>query len=282
MPAGYLHQRCAELAAKGAGISPEPSAAYILGAQGPDPLFALGIFPLGVHSQPERYGNTVHTRRAGAFLLALLEAAKGGTAAQRAYAMGFLTHNALDSTAHPHVYKNSLKKNGQYSSTLHMALEKRWDARRYSKDGLKGAPVWLPGAEEARPYWPEIAALWEKAAQAVFPEEGITAELVMKALSDSARICRITHSPRGIKYAAFWALERLIGKPQLLTSQMVPRFPKRDADEQSENKLFEKGVEKAQPMLSAAKKYYAGELNTEALAKVVGNRGYDTGTESLP
>jgi len=282
MPAGYLHQRCAEIAAARAGLSPEPAAAFVLGAQGPDFLFALGIFPLRLSSKPAPFGNTLHERRTGAFLTSLFAAARCGTAAQQAYALGFLTHYALDTTAHPYVYSQSNRPDGSYSSEKHLALEKRWDARKYRADGRRGAPVWLPGVREAEPYWREIAAIWAGAADRVFPEEGITESLIQTALSDSARVCRLTHSPRGVKYGAIWLVERLAGMPGKLTSQMVPRYPRRDADEEIEKRLFEEGVRRAVDLLAAGTAFLSGALDEAAFSAVIGDLGYGTGIQSLP
>lgn len=48
---------------------------------------------------------------------------------------------------------------------------------------------------------------------------------MLRAFADAARVNRLTHSPLGGKYALVWVLERIIGKPCLVTSQMAPRFP---------------------------------------------------------
>lgn len=141
MPSGYLHQLCAERACGMAGITPVEGDALCLGAQGPDPLFVLGMFPLRLSSRPSKVGALIHQHRTGAFLCALADRAKRGTAVERAFTMGFFTHYALDSTVHPYVYSQSLDRHGRYSSALHMRLEKRWDALYYRRRAI-GARRW--------------------------------------------------------------------------------------------------------------------------------------------
>ena len=82
MPSGYLHQLCAERACGMAGITPVEGDALCLGAQGPDPLFVLGMFPLRLSSRPSKVGALIHQHRTGAFLCALADRAKRGTGAR--------------------------------------------------------------------------------------------------------------------------------------------------------------------------------------------------------
>ncbi len=298
MPSGYLHKRCAEKAVELSGVTIKERDALVLGAQGPDPLFMLGIFPLGPSSRPGPLGNLLHTRRTGAFLCALCRRAKDGSEVERAYAMGFLTHYALDSTVHPYVYAHSVDKHGKYSSLLHMRLEKRWDTLFYRQDGHRSTPVIMPGVAETRPVWEQIADLWAVAINDVFPEECVTRETVLKALGGAERVNRLTHSPSGVKYGAVWVLERVIGKAGLATSQMAPRFlPRADitnADhaqwrapaypdtprDEGLMELYDRAVKRATELLTAARGYFGGTLPEEAFAAAVGNAQYDTGMES--
>lgn len=295
MPSGYLHLTCAIRAMERAGLSGLSREAFILGAHGPDPLFTLGIFPLRFSSKPLPYGKALHTTRTGAHLMALLERAKGAGIAQRSFAMGFLTHYALDSTVHPYVYAHSDDPKKGYSSALHMRLEKQWDALYHRRDGGRGTPYAMPGISEAKPFWPAVAALWQSALAEAYPELSITADALLKAFSDAERAGRLTHSGTGIKYAAVWCLERLLGRPALLTSQMTPRFVSRKDIENSAHRtwrakseplrerteglseLFEMAVERAAALLLFAERYFRDELSSQALAEAIGNVGYDTG-----
>lgn len=301
MPAGYLHKLCARRACQVAGITPVARDVLTLGAQGPDPLFTLGIFPLRLSSRPSKLGNLLHSYRTGAFLTTLCRLAKDAGPVERAYAMGFLTHNALDSTVHPYVYAHSNRENGQYSSTKHMALEKSWDVLYYRREGHeRGTPRFMPDAEKTQAHWPQITAFWQRAIAEVYPEEHVTVEMAQQALSGVLRVNRLTYSPRGIKYRIVWLLERLIGKPNLATSQMTLTRPAKgdiineanapwrspfapdETRTEGLDELFERSVLRAAELLRAANQYFDGELDEGGLSAIIGNIGYDTGLESKP
>lgn len=300
MPSGYLHALCARRACALSGVTPSQADVMTLGAQGPDPLFTLGLFPLRPSSKPGKLGGLLHEYRTGAFLQALCRRAKEGSEVQRDFALGFLTHYALDSTVHPYVYAHSRQADGSYSSSVHMRLEKHWDALYYRREGHRGTPVIMPGPKETKPLWPEIARLLSGAINDVFPEQDIDDAKIMEALSGTAYINRLTHSPSGIKYGLVWLAERLLGKPGMATSQMTPRFPsKKDITNEAHRPwrspfdpdvertegleaLYERGTNRAAELLAAGHGCFTGAVGEEELARVIGNFGYDSGMQSKP
>ena len=88
------------------GGSRDEADAFLLGNQGPDPLFyAVADFRATAY---HKLGNTMHSRKP-AELLAALKDSLGVLDPEekplgRAYALGFLCHYALDSAVHPLVY----------------------------------------------------------------------------------------------------------------------------------------------------------------------------------
>lgn len=88
------------------GGSRDEAEAFLLGNQGPDPLFYTVLSPqLREHN---RLGSTMHNKKPSE-LLAAFKNSLGilGSAeleAGRAYALGFLCHYTLDSTMHPFVF----------------------------------------------------------------------------------------------------------------------------------------------------------------------------------
>ena len=80
--------------------------AFLLGNQGPDPLFYLVIDPLMRKWSP--LGNVMHAARPARLLVAMREAAERLEGRERrlarAYVAGFACHWQLDSTIHPFVY----------------------------------------------------------------------------------------------------------------------------------------------------------------------------------
>ena len=302
MPSGYLHKRFALEACKQADVSITEEDVFVMGAQGPDPLFTLGIFPLRFSSKPKRYGKILHTTRTGAFLCKLCELAREKGDVQQAYTMGFLTHYALDSTVHPYVYAHSLDQYGNYSSAIHMRLEKNWDAIFYQRDGYSDTPVAMPGVQESQAAWPLLALLLSRAVGDVYPETPLPKEEALEAFQSTVKANKLTHSPGGTKFAVASVVEKLFAKnPYMLTSQISPLYP---IEEDIENKTHEEWTPPAEPervrtesledlyqmalyraaeLLRAAQAYMQGkQLSMDALQSVIGNVGYDTGIQSLP
>lgn len=88
------------------GGSKDEADAFLLGNQGPDPLFYAAIDPLV--ARYHTLGHAMHAERP-ALLLAELKRSIGllqpdERPVARAYALGFLCHYTLDSTVHPFVY----------------------------------------------------------------------------------------------------------------------------------------------------------------------------------
>ena len=101
----YAHERLAFLAAEGAELEPYVYAqqpAYLLGASGPDVLFFHYCWRFGNRYKLPSLGFLMHKARTNAFFEALF--LRASTNAQRAYALGFLCHYALDHCVHPYVY----------------------------------------------------------------------------------------------------------------------------------------------------------------------------------
>lgn len=85
----------------------EEQDAFLLGNQGPDPLFYLVADPL-LDASTHDLGEVMHHQRPTHLLLALRDALTNLSPSERhigeAYAAGFLCHYLLDSTEHPFVF----------------------------------------------------------------------------------------------------------------------------------------------------------------------------------
>lgn len=88
-------------------ITPDQRDAFILGNQGPDPLFYLQIAPRRWDLY-KRLGSTMHHDAPSTLMLCLRRAVDDMPAEEqsvaRAYAAGFVCHFLLDSSVHPLVY----------------------------------------------------------------------------------------------------------------------------------------------------------------------------------
>ncbi len=88
------------------GSSKEESDAFLLGNQGPDPLFYVVLNPL--YAPAVRLGSLMHKADPAELLPAFKQAAAGFSGDQeaiaRAYVLGLAAHWRLDRTVHPFVY----------------------------------------------------------------------------------------------------------------------------------------------------------------------------------
>ena len=88
------------------GGTKDEAEAFLLGNQGPDPLFYSIANPL--LSSVHRRGNIMHKEKPNEILVAFKQAIdaldEADRSVGRAYALGFLGHYVLDSTMHPLVY----------------------------------------------------------------------------------------------------------------------------------------------------------------------------------
>ena len=115
----------------------EEREAFLLGNQGPDPLFYLAADPL-LHRYA-KYASIMHKEKTPELLLSMRDAIAPlplkDVAVARAYIAGFLCHYMLDSAAHPFVYywQNMLISQGvegldeSAKNQVHAEIEKDLD-----------------------------------------------------------------------------------------------------------------------------------------------------------
>lgn len=91
---------------RAAGATPAERDAFLLGNQGPDPLFYLEANPF--FQSYYRLGNVMHNEEPAALLAAFADAVETVPVLDKpiaqAYVRGFLCHYALDSCAHPLIF----------------------------------------------------------------------------------------------------------------------------------------------------------------------------------
>ena len=111
MPEAYTHIRIARAALAQSGQTAASAAAFEMGANGPDPLFAYKVLARRRPYDLAALGNRLHEEQCGAFLRALVF--RAWSPAQRSYVLGFLTHYAADATLHPYV-EAACREGGQF------------------------------------------------------------------------------------------------------------------------------------------------------------------------
>lgn len=210
--------------------------AFLLGNQGPDPLFYLVIDPLMRKWSP--LGNIMHDARPAPLLLAMREAAERLEGKERqiakAYVAGFACHWQLDSAMHPFVYfwqygicgagvDGLTEKDG---SRVHAEIERDFDEMvLYTLTGRT--------TEGYRPHEQVLQARWH-VLQAINKVYFYVALWVYgratdpRVFSTAAIDFRLTQhvfdSPRGYKRGVFGTVERaLTGSPYSLVTSMSHR-----------------------------------------------------------
>ena len=105
----YAHERVAKRAAELIeSTAAERPAAFLTGAEGPDPMFFHGFWRCKARGFSFRkLGLHLHAVRCPEFLWELVAGAE--TSVQKAYTLGFFTHYALDQILHPYIYDQCRK-----------------------------------------------------------------------------------------------------------------------------------------------------------------------------
>ena len=223
MAEAYTHLRIARCAAAVIAL-PGDEKAYLLGANGPDPLFAYKVLAKRKPYPLPELGQRIHTERCGEFLLELVR--RSETAAQRCYTLGFLTHYAADCAFHPYVAACTAEGGAFHRAEGHGFCEVALDTYFHMKDtGRAGVPardaVVMPTTSELA----EIPALLRGALLAVYGED-----VPLLAITDAFRGFRRLHgffySPLGGKKAlAAFADKCILRRTGWAMSHMTPACP---------------------------------------------------------
>lgn len=106
--------------------------AFIWGASGPDVLFCHRVLPFQTERSLSRFGSRMHNEPAHRLLNALVEYANATQdELAMSYALGFITHYAFDSVAHPYILYASeqiaYRQPEKHSSIAHNEIEAALD-----------------------------------------------------------------------------------------------------------------------------------------------------------
>ena len=294
MPEAYTHIRIARAARAQSKTGVSSTAAYEMGASGPDPLFAYQLLSSHRAYPLPQLGRRMHEEQCGRFLRTIIFAAV--TAAQRSYVLGFLTHYAADSILHPYVAFQCGAGGQFHIPEGHGFCEVAMDTMFYKQDCGKNA---VP-ADVAAPKLPpqelaEIAQLLHDAILRVFQAD-IPNEALADCFHDFHTLHRLFYAPGWWKRAVVrWAEKHILHRPGYGLSHMTPAplpdggfaslwenpftHTKRDAGPQQ---LCAEAAYLAVGYLKAATAYWEGRSIKESLAMAIGDRSYSTGLLSKP
>lgn len=203
--------------------------AYYWGAQGPDFLFCHRYLQAAVKREVKslkEYGSALHKTPPSATLAAMREfIKKRPDPSYLSYALGFLCHYALDSTAHPYVNcrAQSLAQERPHENpgSMHGEIEAALDAIV-----LRWRTGKLPSQVKLSDMFPKnegvqrkIACLYKELLFAVYGAQVSEAQLY-EATKDARFVFACLTDRSGLKRSLFSLLER--GRTGYVTSHLVP------------------------------------------------------------
>lgn len=210
--------------------------AFLLGNQGPDPLFYL-LVDASAHEW-HTLGNVMHDARTAPLFLALREAADAlegrERAVARAYVAGFACHWQLDSAAHPLVYhwQYGICAAGvegldeRHGSRVHAEIERDWDEAVLFAHTGRTVATYAPHERVllgSREVLAVIDGLYVAAAREVY---GLAApdDVYTRGVQSFRFVQRLFDSPGGGKRAVLGRVERAFTRePYSLLNSMSHR-----------------------------------------------------------
>lgn len=206
--------------------------AFLLGNQGPDPLFYLIANPL--LKDQAGIGGALHAQNPSQVLYAMHQAAQALPEDERevgrAYARGFLCHYLLDRSVHPLVYaqQHALCDAGepgltrQDASDVHAVIETELDEMTLFTTTGQTVKTFAPqehilkGSDAVLNV---IGRMYVQVVQQVLGQ-AVPADLFLNAVYAFRAIQAFFHSPRGIKRKALRVLEGKVGKASFARAMM--------------------------------------------------------------
>ncbi|GGA73244.1 zinc dependent phospholipase C family protein [Ornithinibacillus halotolerans] len=258
---------------------------YILniGAQGPDPFFYYKFWPW-ISDQPvNEIGNILHTKKCGAFLIDLIEAAKNKGDEIKSYVFGFITHHILDRITHPYVHYHA-----GYSGNNHSKLEIVIDTLMMEK--YKNLKTWkTPVYKEVHinnKLRRDIAELLHQTIKKHFPNiKENTVSNIIKAYKDMKLALKLLADPHGWKIKVLgstispFSHQPITDHKDYLNLEHATWYhpatkipSKKSFIDLYEQAKFE-GIEIMKKVIS----YWNDRTNKDELIEILGDISYDTG-----
>ncbi len=282
--------------------------AFYLGAQGPDFFYYFGIWPWKKNYDIPSFADTIHKNKTGQFLTAAfnlllsedLSSKKGQM--RIAYWMGFLSHYALDTTAHPFIHyfsglnkDDASKKNGD--DNHHKYLENIIDTILSRKfNFMPGLPLnqhsCIPKhPEKFRPVYEQVSEVYE----AVF-EQVVSPDVIENSVRDMHKLLRLIYDPKYRKRGMYAKMEKGIMKPQYITTAAFPADADYNFDylntnhqvwnhpcdsaleyRQSFLDLFDRAILRSENLMLFAWNVFKNQETLASFEDILDNISYDTG-----
>lgn len=295
MPEGYTHVRTGTHALHKSNIKKTANLlAFGAGTNGPDPLFFREVWKSHTKRRPDwpAFAGRLHREKTGDFLFSLVSRAV--TPAQKAYALGFLTHYATDLTLHPYVEYITTASGAPYAIAQgHGFFEIALDSALHNKDfgkalipAKRSTPT--PSAEELC----EIAALFSRAAMEVYAVD-LPEKTAVKSFKNMLMIRSAITGANPVKRSFFSFVEKAILKDEgLIMSHATPAKELKAVSEWTNPytgeknycdcfELLERAEELGAELIDAACEFWDGKIDEAAFRNIVGSKSYESGLEEV-
>lgn len=211
--------------------------AYAWGAQGPDFLFChryLRAMRNKSLKTLQEYGSMLHRTSPSKTLEAMRKFVFAhNNPIYRSYALGFVCHYSLDSTAHPYVNaraeKMAKERENENESTMHGEIEASLDTIV-----LRWKTGKLPGEVRLKDTFPKnegvqrmIARLYRELLFEVYGAD-VSEEALYQSTKDAHLLFAACNDRTGLKRSLFNIIEK--GRPHHITSHLVPVTEDPEAD----------------------------------------------------
>lgn len=290
MPDSFAHKFNAQNALRIAGYKPRNYPAFILGCNGPDPLFNYRIYNPFSKSSIRQLGSKMHVEKTGLFLQNLFLHAH--TDIQKDYCLGFLCHYSLDSTMHPYV---------NYITTAYSSHFNKEHGHGYFESALdslisyKQLGVWAANPREYCPdiekrYLDQIVTLFKQATETTYTEEKYDRNEYLQAFKDFKAVKSWLYSPKKRKFFIAAIAENLLGfKPGFIMCHMQPcqseiknipvwrNSPVGFFCTSTIEDLFGRADHLSADYLNVGLSYFNGTYSLRELLEDIGNKSYETG-----
>ncbi len=261
------------------GGSKDEADAFLMGNQGPDPLFYMVAVPRLLPWR--KLGNIMHEQKPDELLLAFHDAVDRLPAEQqsvgRAYVLGFLCHYLLDSTAHPFIFAQEFalcdagepgltRKDGR---EVHAVIESELDEMVLTTKTGEDVSTFNPSARILRGNPNVLVTVSKLYSYVALEVYGITvpADLFAAALHSFRTVQKGFYSPSGAKRAVLGAIEQKL-RPYSFYAAMSHR-PKKALTSRFDNRARDAWTDP-----------FSGETHTESFWDLY-NQALEAAVESI-
>ncbi|MBQ5783260.1 MAG: zinc dependent phospholipase C family protein [Oscillospiraceae bacterium] len=290
MPDNYAHKYNGQQALKLADYTPRNYEAFILGCNGPDPLYCYQMYETKRRHNLYDLADRMHRERTGLFLQNLFTLAQ--TNAQKDYCLGFLCHYALDSVMHPYI---------NYITTAYASPFNRENGHQWFESALDSAIAFHEtGSRAANPaeycpytrrmYIEQIVTLFKQAVEATYEDVHYDRNEYTTAFHDFRKVKNWLYSPTENKAFIARPTEMLLGLEKgMVASRIQPcKLEITDVAVWRDNvtgffrtdtiqDLMHRANQMAADYINVGLSFFHGTYNVYDLLEDIGNKSYLTG-----